>query len=193
MGTDFYGMMGHCFSSDNLDQLPIILNNIWKANERLIIATKALSHFRNITLDHLWWQDVWHSEKEDRIGKVEGPGGCYLNIYRHRLEYWNYARYRRGFMSSSELSQPLRVICREMAIAVGAEFVMYLPDWALDNVAPDEEYGEYNAAQVYQFWVENSATFLDLTGIPDEINLKEFEFSRTSEEWPYFMEAVNKL
>lgn len=186
--------MGHNLSSAELRRLPKILNHLWSTNSHVARSSKSLCNIQKTESDSELWPDVeiefFQGEDSFVPVSLDGPHDFHLNVYRGWFEFWNCTRYRLGFMPFPEISEPLRLICREMATSVGAGYVMYLPEWAIEGVASKETYVSADAEDIRQLLIAKCETFLDLTSVPDDQCLESFALERTPVEWPYFIEFV---
>lgn len=195
MGTDFTAVFDHGLSRNELRRLPDVLNRVW-ATPAAQAAVADLRQARGKPAEPkpgTWSSDdVVLPEGDDAIlgRELDGPDCRLIRIHHHWLEYWDGTRYRLGFMPFAELSGPQRQLCRALARGFGADVVLYLPDWAIDNVAPNETYTQWYTHQIWTLLGNGTRPLLDLTRVPDETILEDFARERTDDEWPYFVDYV---
>jgi hypothetical protein len=145
----------------------------------------------NPAADQAWSFDwlEWSDRQHEPCGALSGPDVSHVYIYKRHLGFCDLTRWGR-FVEYPEQSGPLRVIGRELALGLGSSFVMYVPEWATEEVQTDELNASGAADQIRPGRAPLGLPVHDLTGLPDEADLRTFFPEDSDDRLGYFIEYV---
>ena len=128
MAADFTALFGHTLNWEQIEALPIVLNERWSGETTTLLRRPGLS------------QPGWNYRPEDHLYRslreefedagnllLKGPDGFDGQLFTRVFELYNWTRWW-TFVTDPAVRNALRETCRLLAGVLGARTVIYLPD-----------------------------------------------------------------